>query len=140
VTGRDDPRLGVINRLVAELSTLLQEPIELVGPMDDCFLEDEGWEFSCRIRSSPPQGNGFQLCWEGVLGAGLTGDGKPHTSVTLFLYSRNQRLGMMGHSEGSTLEIDYEGSLEHGGRWGTPFWLQDDFGEYLAYESYGDDE
>ncbi|MEW2353155.1 hypothetical protein [Spirillospora sp. NPDC029432] len=130
--------MSVITRLVAELSTLLQEPIEIVSPLDDCFLEDEGWTFSCGIRSAPPQGNGFQLCWEGVLGADMSHDGEPRASVSLFLYSRNRRLGMMGHSEGSSLEIDYEGSLEHGGRWGTPCWHQDDFGEYLAYESYGD--
>ncbi|MEU8125432.1 hypothetical protein AB0C21_42545 [Spirillospora sp. NPDC049024] len=36
------------------------------------------------------------------------------------------------------MEIDYEGSLEHGGRWGTPRWLADEFGEFLAYESYGE--
>ncbi|GGV20627.1 hypothetical protein GCM10010182_48320 [Actinomadura cremea] len=138
MTGRDDPRLGVITRLVAELSTLLQEPIELVEPVDGCFPDDEGWEFSCGIRSSPPQGNGFQLCWEGVLGAGLLEDGKLHTSVTIFLYSRNRRLGMMEDREGSSLEIDYEGSLRDGGWWGTPRWLADEFGEFLGYESYGD--
>lgn len=138
MAGRDDHRLGVITRLVAELSTLLQEQVELVEPMDDCFLDDEGLEFSVGIRSSPPQGNGFQLCWEGVLGSELIQDGKPHTSVTLFLYSRNRRLGMMEDREGSSLEIDYEGSLEHGGRWGTPRWLPDEFGEFLGYESYGD--
>jgi hypothetical protein len=135
VTGRDDPRPGWINRLVAELSTLLQEQIELVTPMDEC-LDDEGPGFSCSIRSSPPQGDGFQLCWEGVLGMQLI-DGKPDTSVSLFLYSRNRRLGLMDDREGSYLEIAYEGPLERGGRWETPAWLRDDFGEYLAYRSYG---
>lgn len=137
MTGRDDPRIGVINRLVAELSTLLQEPVELAGPLDNCFLDDEGLVFCVNIRSSPPQGNGFQLCWEGVLGSDLVQDGSPHASVSLFLYSRNRRLGMMEDREGSSLEIDYEGSLEHGGRWGTPRWLADGFGEFLQYESYG---
>ncbi|WP_147339720.1 hypothetical protein [Actinomadura spongiicola] len=65
-------------------------------------------------------------------------DGEPRASVSLFLYSRNRRLGQMGDRNGSFLELVYEGSLEHGGRWGTPVWLRDDFGEYLAYESYGD--
>lgn len=140
MTGRDDPRLGVINRLVAELSTFLQEPIELVEPTDNCFLEDEGLEFCVNIRSAPPQGNGFQLCWEGIMGGQLVQDGKSDVSVTLFLYSRNRRLGMMEDREGSGLEIDYEGSPENGGCWGNPRWLADEFGEFLTYESYGDAE
>lgn len=135
MTGRDDPRPGWINRLVAELSTLLQEQIELVTPMNEC-LHDEGSGFSCSIRSLPPQGSGFQLCWDGILGMQLI-DGRPDTRVSLFLYSGNQRLGLMDDREGSFLEIVYEGSLKHGGQWGTPAWLRDDFGEYLAYESYG---
>ncbi|GGU00667.1 hypothetical protein GCM10010177_69710 [Actinomadura citrea] len=140
MTGRDDPRLGVINRLVAELSTLLQEPIEVVELLDDRFQDGEGLDFCVSIRSSPPQGNGFQLCWEGVMGSQLIQDGSRRASVTLFLYSRNRRLGMMEDREGSSLEIDYEGSLEHGGWWGTPRWLADEFGEFLGYESYGDAE
>ncbi|MBB6399018.1 hypothetical protein BKA00_005932 [Actinomadura coerulea] len=137
VIGRDDPRPGWISRLVTELSTLLQEQITLAEPLDKCLMDDEGFSFSCPIRSSPPQGNGFQLCWEGVLGMEPI-NGKPHTSVSLFLYSRNRRLGMMDHKQGSVLEIEYEGSLEHGGRWGTPTWFPDEFGEYLAYASYSD--
>ncbi|MFD0692137.1 hypothetical protein [Actinomadura fibrosa] len=133
-----DPRLDVITRLVAELSAFLQEPIERVEPADVLFLDDEGWEFSCKVRSPPPRGDGFRLCWEGLLGAGLAADGNPHVSVTIFLYSRNRRLGVTGDAEGSSLEIDYEGSLEHGGRWVSPRWLHDEFGEFLGYESYGD--
>lgn len=105
----------------------------LAESLEKCLEVDNA--FSCPIRSSPPQGNGFQLCWEGVLGMEPI-DGKPHTSVSLFLYSRNHRLGLMDHTEGGFLEIDYEGSLEHGGRWGTPQWLPDEFGEYLAYDSW----
>ncbi|TDD87377.1 hypothetical protein [Actinomadura rubrisoli] len=133
--GKEDPRPGWITRLVAELSTLLEEQVELVTPMDEC-LNDEVPGFCCSIRSSPPQGNGFQLCWDGVLGMDFS-DGKPDISVSLFLYSRNRRLGLMDDREGSFLEIAYEGSPEHGGRWGSPAWLRDGFGEFLGYESYG---
>ncbi|GAA3975221.1 hypothetical protein GCM10023085_67130 [Actinomadura viridis] len=135
MSDRDDPRPRWIIRLIAELSTLLQEQISLAEPIEKCLVGEDA--FSCRIRSSPPQGKGFRLCWEGVLGMEPI-DGKPHTSVSLFLYSRNRRLATSDHPEGSVLEIDYEGSLEHGGRWGTPQWLPDEFGEYLTYDSYGD--
>ncbi|RKS70723.1 hypothetical protein BZB76_5202 [Actinomadura pelletieri DSM 43383] len=131
----DDPRPRWIVRLIAELSALLQEEIELAEPLENCLMGDEA--FSCLIRSSPPQGNGFQLCWEGVLGMQLI-DGEPDTSVSLFLYSRNRRLGVMDDRDGSFLEVVYEGSLEHGGQWGNPVWMRDDLGEYRAYESYGD--
>ncbi|MEV0186624.1 hypothetical protein AB0I54_46690 [Streptomyces sp. NPDC050625] len=118
-----------------ELSEFLQEPVVLVESPDECLVDDDA--FSCLIRSSPPQGQAFQLCWEGILGMEPV-DGKPHTSVSLFLYSRSRRLSLPGHSEGSVLEIVYEGSLEHGGRWADPGWHQDEFGEYLTYGSYGD--
>ncbi|MFF5262213.1 hypothetical protein ACFY4C_25025 [Actinomadura viridis] len=133
--GRDDLRPQWIARIVAELSTLLQEQITLAEPIENCLMGDEA--FSCLIRSSPPQGNGFQLCWEGVLGMEPI-EGEPYVSASLFLYSRGRRLGMINDAEGSFLEIDYEGSLEDGGRWGNPRWLADEFGEYFAYDSYGD--
>ncbi|MEU6036396.1 hypothetical protein ABZ801_13385 [Actinomadura sp. NPDC047616] len=118
------------------MSTFLQEPVFLAEPIEKCLFDDGFDGFSCLIRSSPPAGNGFQLCWEGVLGMQLI-DGKPDVSVSLFLYSRNHRLGMMNHTDGSYLEIVYEGSLENGGQWTTLEWLEDGFGEFLAYDSYG---
>ncbi|MFB4316561.1 hypothetical protein [Actinomadura sp. 21ATH] len=131
--GGDDPRPRWIARLVDELSAFLQERVVLVKPVEECLVDGDA--FSCLIRSSPPEGNGFRLCWEGVLGM-QPSDGKPHISVSLFLYGRNRRLGLMGHAEGSVLEIDYEGSPGRGGRWGAPEWLPDEFGEYLAYDSW----
>ncbi|GAB3987780.1 hypothetical protein GCM10029978_107910 [Actinoallomurus acanthiterrae] len=94
--------------------------------------------FSCLIRSSPPQGEAFQLCWEGVLGMEPI-DGKPFTSASLFLYSRDRRLAVASHNGGSYLWIVYEGSLERGGRWSNPRWQLDEFDEYLMYDSYDDD-
>ncbi|GGW68819.1 hypothetical protein [Streptomyces xantholiticus] len=118
-----------------ELSEFLQEPVILVESLKECLVDDDA--FSCLIRSSPPQGRAFQLSWEGILGMEPI-DGKPHASVSLFLYSRNRRLALSGHAEGSVLEIVYEGSLEHGGRWANPCWDQDEFGEYLTFETYGE--
>ncbi|WP_171166957.1 hypothetical protein [Streptomyces sp. I05A-00742] len=119
-----------------ELSDFLQEPVLLVEPLDDCLVDDDS--FCCLIRSPPPQGRAFQLCWEGILGMEPI-DGKPDTSVVLFLYSRNRRLAVHDHAGGSFLYVVYKGSLEHGGRWTTPGWRLDEFDEYLMYESYGDD-
>src|SRR5690349_8441940 len=129
-----DPRPQWIRRLVAELADFLQEPVILVESPEESMVGAEA--FSCLIRSSPPKGGGFQLCWEGILGMQPI-DGKPHTSVSLARDSRNQRLARPGHAEGSLLEIEYEGWLEHGGRWATVYWYEDGFGEYLSYDSYG---
>ena len=136
MTSESDPRPRWITRLVEELSGFLREPVTLVQPPQECLVDEDA--FCCPIRSSPPQGQAFQLCWEGVLGMEPI-EGRPHTSVSLFLYSRNQRLAMHGHTEGSVLEIVYEGSLEHGGRWSTPYWEEDVYGEYLSYNSYDND-
>lgn len=128
-----DPRHRWLTRLVEELGEYLQEPVLIVGPLEECFIEDA---FCCFIRSSPPRGRAFQLCWEGVLGGQRIDDAKYDTSATLFLYSRNQRLSVPGHDNGSCLEVVYEGSLEHGGRWADAYWANDDLGEYFAYDSY----
>ncbi|GAB3895277.1 hypothetical protein ACFQ1S_05690 [Kibdelosporangium lantanae] len=124
-----DPRLRWITGLVGELSEFLEEPVALVGPIEECLVGDNA--FSCPIRSSHPRGRVFQLCWNGVLGMAPF-DGKPHVSATLFLYSRNQRLALPGHPNGSILEVVYES-----GQWTTPHWQQDEFGEYIAYDAYG---
>lgn len=120
---------STIDVLADSLATHLGEQVTVVDPGE----MEEG--FSCLIRGAEPSGPSLQLAWEGVLGMHYS-DGQPAISVSLFLYSRGRRL-RLDDQPGSYLEIVYEGPLDGSGTWRDLGWLQDDFGEFDAYDHYG---
>ncbi|MEV6561598.1 hypothetical protein AB0M22_38175 [Nocardia sp. NPDC051756] len=120
--------LSAIAAVADSLAAHLGEPVNVVDPGE---MEDA---FSCLIRGREPSGPSLQLAWEGILGMHYS-DGQPNISATLFLYSRGRRLRLDNHS-GSFLEIVYEGALDGSGTWRDLGWLQDDFGEFEAYDRY----
>ncbi|MEU1784612.1 hypothetical protein ABZ553_01480 [Streptomyces sparsogenes] len=119
-----------ISQLIHELSDFLGEPVELIDESDT----DEGG-FSCFIRSSPPRRNGFELCWEGILGMAPDDEGE-HVSASLFLYSRGVRVSAFEEFS-SYLEIAYKGSEKKGGEWVDLGWIKDEWDEFAAYSHYG---
>ncbi|MGW6421346.1 hypothetical protein ACWF82_01600 [Nocardia sp. NPDC055053] len=120
-----------IDVLAASLASHLGQQVIVVDPGGEMA---EG--FSCLIRSPAPTGPSLQVAWEGVLGMKFT-DGQPVVSVSLFLFSRGRRL-RLDDQPGSYLEIEYEGPLDGSGTWRDLGWLQDDFGEFEAYDRFGD--
>ncbi|MFI6517878.1 hypothetical protein ACIBF1_20140 [Spirillospora sp. NPDC050679] len=121
---------ATIDVLAASLAAHLGQQVTVV---DGGEIEDG---FSCVVRGPEPSGPTFQLAWEGVLGMRHT-DGKPDVSVSLFLYGRGRRLRLADQSA-SYLEIVYEGPLDGSGSWRDLGWLHDGFGEFDAYDRYGD--
>lgn len=130
---QDNPPPGrwqeTIDTLVAGFGAHLGEEVTLVK--SNQF--DEG--FSCLLRGPAPSGP-LQVAWEGVLGMAYE-DAKPDISVSLFLYSRGRRVRLDDQS-GSYLEIVYEGPLDGSGTWRDLGWFEDGFGEFEAYDQYGD--
>ncbi|WP_280426101.1 hypothetical protein [Nocardia carnea] len=121
---------ATIDNLVAGLADHLGEPVTVIDAEE---MEDA---FSCLIRGPEPTGPSLQVAWKGVLGMQFI-DEQPDISVSMFLFSRGRRL-RLDDEPGSYLEIVYEGPADGSGTWRDLGWLQDDFGEFAAYDRYGD--
>ncbi|QIS04237.1 hypothetical protein F5X71_19565 [Nocardia brasiliensis] len=120
---------AAIDSFVTGLGVHLGEPVSVVKSNEF----EEG--FSCLVRGPAPS-RPLQVAWEGVLGMAYD-SGRPDISASLFLYSRGRRLRLDDQS-GSYLEIVYEGPLDGSGTWRDLGWFEDDFGEFEAYDEYGD--
>jgi len=131
----DSPSGGgdsTIDLLAASFAAHLGQQVTIV---DSSGMTPDG--FACFIRSPAPAGPTLQVAWEGVLGMKYI-DGRPDISVSLFLFSRGRRLRLDDHHPGSYLEIVYEGPLDGSGTWRDLGWLHDGFGEFEAYDRYGE--
>ncbi|WP_067823191.1 hypothetical protein [Actinomadura kijaniata] len=117
--------------LVASLGRYLGQEVAVV----DLDVADDA--FSCRIRSRPPSGTAFRTAWEGVLGMQHFA-GEPDVSAYLFLFSHGERVRLAGH-RGSYLVLVHQGPLDGTGTWRNEGWIEDGFGEFDAYERYGED-
>ncbi len=117
----------IIERLVEALSEYLQQQIETVDQtLEESIIDDES--FCCSIRSSNTFATPFDLAWEGILGMELI-EGEPHVSASIFLFSKDSRLGLVGH-EGSYLELVYQRSDIGAGYWSSLGWIDDIYGEF----------
>ena len=122
---RPDAQTGwdcVLRYLVERLQLLLEQPVHL----ERVHLSEPD-AFSCRIRSGTPLGGALQIEWRGVLGMQPI-EGESHTTATLFLFSRGQRLVLEGGN--SIAEFEYARNQSGVGEWKALGWLDDEFGEW----------
>jgi len=127
---------AIIEHLVNTLSEYLQQQIEIVDKtIEESIVDNES--FCCCIRSAASFGGPLSIAWEGRLGMEAI-EGKPLVSVSLFLFSHNKRLNIVGQ-QGSYVDLVYGRHNSGRGGWHFQGWEEDVYGEYEDIDEYSGD-
>jgi hypothetical protein len=125
LTGRWRQEIAAI---ADSLSQHLRQRVEVLGATE--MVE----AFSVSVRGPAASPTGFGLAWNGVLGMQVI-DGRPHISVSVFFYSRGERIRLAEH-DGSYIELELDGRLDGSGTWRALGRLEDEYGEYESCEHW----
>ncbi|GAB7040385.1 MULTISPECIES: hypothetical protein [Catenuloplanes] len=117
-----------IAAIADSLSQHLRQRVEVLGATEMAEA------FSVSVRGPAASPTGFGLTWNGVLGMQPI-DGRPHISVSMFFYSRGERIRLAEH-DGSYIELELDGRLDGSGTWRDLGWLEDEYGEYESYDRW----